>query len=331
MVSAAVKMESLVDPEYRATFDALPRRVLDPSDVAASVKTIREAATTRRAAMAEVPLPDSVSVEDHLVPGPDGASPVTVRVYRSTTSSLSTPVLYYIHGGGMIGGTLELSDPYCASIADRLGVVVASVEYRLAPEYPYPAPLEDCYAGLQWVWQNTNQLGVDRGRLGIGGGSAGGGLAAGLALLARDRGEISVRYQHLVYPMLDHRNSTPSSHAITDDRVWNRDTNTVGWNAYLAGRAGQEDVSPYASPACADDLSGLPPAYICVGTVDLFVDEDTTYAQALRLAGVPIELHVYPGAFHGSQGSIPDAALSRRWREDEMVAIDRALNGPSPV
>ena len=127
--------------------------------------------------------------------------------------------------------------------------------------------------------------------------------------------------------MLDHRNSTPSSHAITDERVWNRDSNTVGWNAYLGGTAGQDNVPAYASPACADDLSGLPPAYIFVGTVDLFVDEDTAYAQALRLAGVPVELHVYPGAFHGSQGSIPDAALSRRWREDEMAAIDRALNG----
>ncbi|MDA1004550.1 MAG: alpha/beta hydrolase fold domain-containing protein, partial [Chloroflexi bacterium] len=149
----------------------------------------------------------------------------------------------------------------------------------------------------------------------------------GLALLARDRGEVAVCYQHLVYPMLDDRSETRSSHAIVDTRVWCRDTNTVGWNAYLGGRAGEPGVEPYAAPARATDLAGLPPAYICVGTLDLFVDEDITYAQRLLAAGVPAELHVYPGAYHGSANTVPDSAISRRWRADEMAALARALGG----
>lgn len=325
-MNTTVDMEALVDSEYRMAFGDLPVRVLDPSDVTASVAAIRESGAERGATMAEVPLPSSVSTADHSVPGPDGAPEVSVRIYRPASLRQPASALYYIHGGGMIGGTVDMSDPYCASIADRLGVFVASVEYRLAPEHPYPAPLEDCYAGLRWLWRNADEFSLDREKLAIGGGSAGGGLAAGLALMARDRGEISICYQHLVFPMLDHRNSTPSSYAITDGRVWNRDSNSVGWSAYLASGAGRSDVPAYASPSCADDLGGLPPAYICVGTVDLFVDEDVDYANALRQAGVLVELHVYPGAFHGSQGTIPGAALSRRWREDEFAAIGRALN-----
>ncbi|MXZ63119.1 MAG: alpha/beta hydrolase, partial [Chloroflexi bacterium] len=161
----------------------------------------------------------------------------------------------------------------------------------------------------------------------IGGGSAGGGLAAGLALAARDRGEVDVCFQLLVYPMIDDRNTTRSAEAIVDERVWNRAANLHGWDAYLAGNAGGDDVSPYAAPARATDLAGLPPAYINVGVLDLFVDEDVTYAQRLMAAGVPTELHVYPGAFHGSPGLVPNSALSQRWAADELAALDRALNG----
>jgi len=228
----------------------------------------------------------------------------------------------------MVGGTIEMSDAYCATIADQVGALVASVEYRLAPEHPFPAPIEDCYAGLLWLWEQSEVLGIDSRRIAIGGGSAGGGLAAGLALLARDRGVVAMCYQHLVYPMLDGRNLTRSSHAITDERVWNRASNLVGWNAYLDGHAGANEVSAYAAPARATDLRGLPAAYICVGTADLFMDEDMAYAQALRDAGVPVELHVYPGAYHGSQNATPGAALSRRWAEDERKVLERALKRP---
>ncbi len=316
-----------VDSEYLETFSGLPVRLVDPTDVRGAVSAMRESAAARRAQLPAVPMPDGVATEDHQVPGPQGAPDVMVRLYRPTALPDSAPALYWIHGGGMVLGSVETNDAYCGQLADQLNVVIASVEYRLAPEHPYPAPLDDCYAGLSWFAGAADEIGVDPTRIAIGGASAGAGLAAGLALFARDRGEVEVCFQFLVYPMLDDRNSTRSSHAITDGRVWNRDTNHVGWNAYLSGQAGSEGIDAYAAPARSDDLSGLPPAYICVGTMDLFVDEDIAYAQALLAADVPAELHVYPGAFHGSPNSIPNAALSVRWNADEQAALERALNG----
>lgn len=316
-----------LDDEHRPVFEAIPVRDLNPDDIAGTVDAIRRAGAAARAIAALVPLPATVTVEDRHVPGPTGAPDVRVRLYRTASLPASAPALLWIHGGGMIAGTVEATDAYCSRIADELGVFVASVDYRLAPEHPYPAPLEDCYAALRWFASSAADLGIDPARLAIGGASAGAGLAAGLALLARDRGEIAICYQHLVYPMVDDTNTTPSSHAILDARVWCRATNLVGWSAYLAGRAGGEDVEPYAAPARATDLSGLPPAYICVGTLDMFMDEDIAYARALLEAGVPVELHVYPGAFHGSVNSVPNAALSRRWKQDELDSIRRALIG----
>jgi acetyl esterase/lipase len=226
----------------------------------------------------------------------------------------------------MVLGSVEMNDIGCAVQADRARALVASVEYRLAPEHPFPAPLEDCYAGLQWLSSSARELGIDADRIAIGGASAGGGLAAGLALLARDRGGPAICFQMLVYPMLDDRNTTASSHAIQDARLWNRQANLAGWNAYLGGRAGADDVPYHAAPARADDLRGLPPAYINVGDLDLFLDEDVDYACRLMAAGVPVELHVYPGAFHGSNTFVSRSALSRRWTEDELAALERALH-----
>ncbi len=323
MTTPTLDIETYLDAEHVAALNTLPVRQ-DPTDFVAR----RAAMAELRAAMPQVQLPDGVALEDHMAPGPDGAPDVMVRTYRPASLPANAPALYWIHGGGMVVGTVEMNDPYCAGIAESLNVLVASVEYRLAPEHPFPAPIEDCYAGLRWFASSANELGLDRSRVAIGGGSAGGGLAAGLALVARDRGEIEVCFQLLVYPMLDDRNTTRSSHAIVDSRVWNRASNLAGWNAYLAGNAGGGGVSPYAAPARATELAGLPPAYINVGTLDLFVDEDIAYAQALLAANVPAELHVYPGAFHGSPNLAPDAELSRRWRRDELSALDRALNGP---
>ena len=327
MTAPALDIASQLDADHRAALDAMPARVLDSSDVGGAVALLRARAEERR--VEPSPAPEGVSVEDRFVPGPDGAPDVMVRLYRPATPRDDAPAFYWIHGGGMVLGSVQMNDARCGGLAERLGALVASVEYRLAPEHPFPAPLDDCYAGLSWLAGVAGELGVDRSRIAVGGGSAGGGLAAGLALLARDRGEIEVCFQLLVFPMLDDRNTTRSSHAITDPRVWNRDSNLVGWNAYLAGRAGAEDVSPYAAPARAADLAGLPPAYINVGTVDLFVDEDVAYAQALMAAGVAVELHVYPGAFHGSPNLVPESALSRRWVADEEAALERALTGAS--
>ena len=321
MTATALDLDALLDEEHRAALDAMPMR-MDLADVEAA----RAGMAERRAALPVPPLPEGVTIEDRYAPGPDGAPDVMVRLYRPASLPADAPALYWIHGGGMVLGNVEMNDPYCANVAGRLNVLVASVEYRLAPEHPFPAPLDDCYAGLRWLASEAAGLGVDAGRIAIGGGSAGGGLAAGLALLARDRGEVAVRFQLLVYPMLDDRNATRSSHAITDERVWNRAANLQGWNAYLAGGAGGDGVSPYAAPARAQDLAGLPPAYVNVGALDLFVDEDVDYARRLMAAGVPTELHVYPGAFHGSPGLVPDSALSKRWAADELAALDRALH-----
>ena len=322
MAIPTLDIETYLDADHLAAFKALPMRQ-NPEDHQAR----REAMAKLRAAMPAVPLPDGVSVQDHMAPGPDGAPDVMVRLYRPASLPANAPALYWIHGGGMVVGNVQMNDPYCAGIAKELNVLVASVEYRLAPEHPFPAPIEDCYAGLRWLASSADELGLDRSRIAIGGGSAGGGLAAALALIAHDRAEVEVCFQLLVYPMLDDRNTTRSSQVIVDPRIWNRASNLAGWSAYLADNAGGEDVSPYAAPARATELAGLPPAYINVGTLDLFVDEDIAYAQALLAANVPVELRVYPGAFHGSPNLAPDAELSRRWRRDELSALDRALNG----
>jgi acetyl esterase/lipase len=204
--------------------------------------------------------------------------------------------------------------------------VVASVEYRLAPEHPFPAPVEDCYAALKWLVAQSTKLGVNTARIAIGGASAGGGLAAGLAVLARDRAEVEVAFQLLIYPMIDDRTITPASATVPDTFVWTRENNLMGWRAYLGREPGGTDVSPYAAAARTTDLRGLPPAYIPVGDLDLFLDENMTYAQRLLAAGVPTELHVYPGAFHGFNGFVPNAEISRRFNTDRDSALKRMLH-----
>jgi acetyl esterase/lipase len=195
------------------------------------------------------------------------------------------------------------------------------VEYRLAPEHPHPAPSEDCYAGLVWMARNAAELGFDPERLAVYGGSAGGGLTIAVVLLARDRGFPAIRFQMPIYPMIDDTNETPSSHEITDIGIWDRAANIEAWQWYLGG--GKPDQ--YAAPARAEDLSGLPPAFIDVGTVDLFRDEDIAFAARLMQAGVPVELHVNPGAYHASEAFAPQAVLSQRIWERRFDALRRAL------
>ena len=308
-----------LDEHHRAVLELLPVGLLDVTDIDAT-----------RAAFAEFfeakpELPAGVNTEDVHVTGLNGDPDVLVRLYRPADLGTEAPALYWIHGGGMILGSIAMNDVECANRALAHRCVVAAVEYRLAPEHPFPAPMNDCYAGLAWFVDNASALDLDPTRIAIGGASAGGGLAAGLALMARDRGGPSICFQMLVFPMVDHRNITPSSHDIHDTRVWHRAANVAGWAAYL-GDTAPEAVSPYASPSVATDLTGLPPAYINVGDLDMFVDEDIAYAQALRRAGVAAELHVYPGAFHGSSGFVAHAPLSQRWTADENAALEAALN-----
>lgn len=310
-----------LDAEHLAVYARLAD--VDLSDIPARRAAYRE----MRARMDLPPIPDGVIVEDHHVPATDGDPAVRVRLYRPDRQGRDTAALYWMHGGGYVMGEVAMDDVRLATDAADLGIVIASVDYRLAPEHPHPIPLEDCHRGLVWLAAEADRFGIDRDRIAIGGSSAGGGLAAGLALLTRDRGTVAPVFQLLASPMLDDRNpGGPDCPAYADPKVWNHHTNAIGWDAYLAGRAGDPDVSPYAAPARATDLGGLPPALICVGDLDLFLGENLDHARALAAAGVPVELHVYPGAYHGSTNvSAPHTALSKRWRQDERDALARAL------
>jgi acetyl esterase/lipase len=227
-----------------------------------------------------IELSDRVTRTEHLVPGdPD----IMVRVHRPVGIEGELPCFYAMHGGGMVIGSSSMDDGRFDKWCPWFKCVGVSVEYRLAPETPYPGPLEDCYRGLKWVYDNAAMLGVNRNHIGIGGTSAGGGLAAGLALLARDRGEVPVKFQMLDCPMIDDRQITPSSQ-MDGLLIWNRESNTYGWKSYLGDLYGTENVPSYAAPARATDLSGLPPAFVCVGNVDGFRDEDITYAMRLNQA-----------------------------------------------
>lgn len=259
------------------------------------------------------PLSDSVVRTEHVVPGDP---PVPVRVHRAVDAEGALPCVFSIHGGGMVIGSYDMDDPMFDRWCPSLGIVGVSVEYRLAPETPYPGPLEDCYAALRWTFDNAASLGVDPSRIGIRGISAGGGLAAGLALLARDRGGPGIAFQLLDCPMLDDRQITPSSQA-EGLAVWSRESNTFGWRSYLGDLHGTDDVPFTAAPARAIDLSGLPPAYVSVGTADGFRDEDIDYALRLNQAGVPCELHVYPGAPHGYQIAAGSELAQRSARDAE--------------
>jgi acetyl esterase/lipase len=314
-----------LDPELKAVVEKLPTdRPLDLSQIPAARVKMKKMVTTL---LANLPAVEGVTSQDHFVPGRQGDPPVRVRVYRPDDQASELPALYWIHGGGYVMGDIEQDDRLMKQTVKRIGCVAASVDYRLAPENPFPAPVEDCYAGLKWLSGHAHELGIEPSRIAIGGASGGGGLAAGLALLTRDRGEVQVAFQLLIYPMIDDRNVTPASYAITDPRMWNRESNRLGWKAYLGRDGGGADVSPYAAAARAGDLTNLPPAYIPVGALDLFVDENIEYAQRLIQAGVPTELHVYPGAFHGFDLFAPSATVSKQFKSDRDGALRRALHG----
>ena len=311
-----------IDPELAPSLEMMPDDgAFDFSDLPAA-REMSERMFAKMAAL--MPPVDGVDTEDVSIPGPGGAPDVTLRVYTPLNGSGIMPGLLWIHGGGYILGNLEADDNSVKRMCANTGCVIVSTNYRLAPENPFPAPVEDCYASLKWMVENAESLNIDRSRIAVGGGSAGGGLAAGLVILTRDRGEIELVFQLLIYPMIDNRNITPSSHAINDPRTWNREKNIFAWNAYLGDSFRDDEVSPYAAAARAEDLTGLPPAYIAVGELDLFLDEDIEYAQRLMQAGVSTELHVYPGANHGFDAMI-NAAVAKRFMEERDRAIIKAL------
>jgi len=308
-----------LDPQLAAVVAQLP--ATDLSDIPAARTALAQ--TVARFSTAE-PSP-AIDRSDHRAPGTPGHPDVLLRVFRPAAADGALPCLYWIQGGGFVLTKADLDDQYCEALAERHGCVVISVDWRRAPEHPFPAAAEDCYAGLAWALRNAAWLAIDPARVVIGGYSSGGGLTAALALLARDRRELAVAHQLLIYPMLDDTNSTPSSHAVTDPQVWNRASNQIAWHSYLGGAREAGSVSPYAAPARAEDLSGLPPATVLTGELDLFADEDILYAQRLMHAGVTTELHVYPAAHHGFDRQAPSATVSRRFIADRDAALRRAF------
>ncbi|SDW75118.1 Acetyl esterase/lipase [Amycolatopsis xylanica] len=307
------------DPEIAAVIPMLP----PPSDLT-DPPAARELVRTMLAALGTEVDTTGVTVRDELVPGPNGAPDVPIRIY--TPERLTTPAaIFDVHGGGFIVGDLDFDHAANLRFARELGVVVVSVEYRLAPETPFPGGLEDCYAALAWTSKNAAELGFDPARLAIHGVSAGGGLCAALALLARDRGGPSIAFQYLGVPEIDDRLNTPSMRQFVDTPMWSKPRAEISWDCYLgAGVRGGADVSVYAAPARATDLSGLPPAYISAMEFDPLRDEGIAYAQALLAAGVTTELHLFPGTFHGSS-LVPHAAVSKRESAEAIAVLGRAL------
>ncbi|GLX94513.1 alpha/beta hydrolase [Herbidospora sp. NBRC 101105] len=301
-----------LDPDLRAALEALPPLSYD-------LNTADLAEIRRARAAACLPPGAGTKVSDVDADG------LRLRVYRPAgAGDEPLPCLYWIHGGGMIIGLPEMDDSRISRFVEALGCMAVSVDYRLAPEHPYPIPLDDCYRGLLWTAENAAALGVDPDRLAIGGNSAGAGLAAGLALLARDRGGPRLRFQLLLCPMLDDRDDTASAAQFEEAVSWPRGNNRFAWKAYLGDLT---DVPVYAAPARATDLSGLPPAYVDVGDLEVFRDEDALYALRLAAAGVPVEFHLWPGAFHGFAGALPDTPIGRRSTAEQIEALRRGFVG----
>jgi acetyl esterase/lipase len=265
---------------------------------------------------ATLPVPDGVEITDDEIPGPDG--PVPVRLYRPHDALPA--VALYVHGGGMIAGTLDGYHPVVANYAALSRIPLLAVDYRLAPEHPFPAGVEDSHAALVWLAAHSTELGASPGHVGIIGDSAGGGIAAGVALMARDRGGPALAGQVLIYPMLDDRTVVPDPD-LTGLATWSYEDNITGWSALLGDDAQGPDVSPYAAASRATDLSGLPPTSMYVGGLDIFRDEDIAYAARLSAAAVPTELHVIPGAPHGYEMLGGPSDLTVRAMADRTRAL----------
>ena len=308
----------LVDPQLLTLLDTIPYLELNPDTLA----------VMRGSPMMFPVRPEDVArteMSKHSAAGRDGAPDVPVIVYRPAGAEGVLPCILHIHGGGYVLGSAAAGEAAHRPLSADLGCCIVTVDYRLAPETSHPGPVEDCYAALTWVMDHAADLKIDPTRVGVMGESAGGGLAAGLALLARDRGEHWLAFQHLIYPMIDDRTVTHADpHAYVGEFVWTPQRNRFGWASLLGAEPGGGGISPYAAAARADDLAGLPPTYIATGALDLFLEEDLDYARRLTRAGVPLELHVYPGAYHGFQWD-RTADVTAQAERDSRAALAKAM------
>lgn len=322
----ASRSRHLIDPEILPLLDVFPHIAFSLD----ALPQIRARFGTPGGGAATLPAHPGIARMERRVPGPDGAPAVRVVVYLPPAAPRPLPALLWVHGGGYVLGSAADDDATLAHIVAAIGCAAVSVDYRLAPETPFPGAVEDCYAALVWLHAHAAELEVDAGRLAIGGASSGGGLAAALALLTRDRGVVPLAFQWLIYPMLDDRTgATSDSHPYAGEFVWTPAHNRFAWAALLGREPGGADVSPYAAAARAASLAGLPPAFISVGALDLFVEENIEYARRLIRDGVPTELHVYPGAFH-SFNAMSAARVARAHARDSLDGLRRALH-PRPA
>jgi acetyl esterase/lipase len=318
--AARIDASHLVDPELREFIQ------LAAADFARLTPSVAMLAQMREGGKAyEKPWLSDVPVQDRSIPGQGGQPDVGVYIINAGSGS-SRPVILHTHGGGFYSGTARQGVPDLQQLAKALDCVVVTVEYRLAPEATWRHSLEDNYAALLWAWRNAPALGGDPRRIAIMGESAGGGHAALLALAARDRGEVPVLFQALVYPMLDDRTgSTHNVPAHIGTYFWTTAFNRFGWQSFLGQRPGTSAVPSNAVPARVSDLSGLPPTFIAVGALDLFVQEDMAFAERLIEAGVPTELHVFPGAYHGFDVLVPQAKVSQSLTDAKIRALRHAF------
>ena len=308
---------TLVDPELLEPLKAMPKLVVN-------AETLAKIRSAPPFPLLPPPAPQPVS---RRIPGPQGAPDVALVHFDPTPGSKNRPAMLYIHGGGYVSGTASFFGNLLQKMAMECGGLVVSVDYRLAPETRFPGSLEDNYAALRWLHANSGSLGVDPSRIAIGGASAGGGHAAALAIVARDRKEVPIAFQLLIYPMLDDR--TGSTHKVPPHIgtfVWTAENNVFGWTSLLGVPAGSTTVPAGSVPARVESLAGLPPAFIAVGSIDLFVEEDIDYAKRLIAAGVPTELLVLPGAYHGFDLLVPNASVTRRFNQAWLSAIRTRFN-----
>lgn len=311
---------SLVPEELRPPLKAMLEKLPDFKVDAHTLDSVRQMGGHQASPAAEP------AWERRLAPGPQGAPDVPVYIINAGAAGGFRPAIIHLHGGGYVAGTALSQVPYLQGVARELDCVVVTVDYRLAPETPFPGSLEDNYAALRWMFKSAAELGVDPRRVVVMGESAGGGHAAMLALAARDRGEFKLAMQVLVYPMLDDR--TGSSRAVPRHIGffnWTAYSNRYAWGALLGRPAGSAGVMPGSVPARERELARLPPTFIGVGSIDLFVQEDVDYARRLLESGVPVELQVVPGAYHAFDFIAPDAPLSKRFRAAQIGALRRAF------
>jgi len=308
------------DPELLEVLNATP--VLPPltKELVTQINGSLATLSTVEAVMTD----PEVTHEELSIPGPAGKLDLSILRKKNSLGG-PRPVIYYIHGGGLILGSKLINIQSTFDWIKELDAVLISVEYRLAPEHPYPAATDDCYAGLMWVAGNAKKLGINLERLILAGHSAGGGLAAALALLVRDRGGPKILAQCLIYPMIDDRMKTVSSKLFMNEGTWMGVNNIKAWDWYIPGRRGSENVPIYAAPSRATDLTGLPQAWLDVGGAELFRDEDAEYANKLAECGVPVEFHVWPGSWHSSDTMAPDSLLSKSTNLTRLAWFKRIL------